>query len=94
MDRQELTLGFSNVQQLLFDNVFVEDTLRLSARSVKEISFVNSSFMHIPARGFEFENVDRLELRDNVFHNVQEQSIVVADTREVTVVGKRHFGHE
>ncbi len=74
---QQLQLEFYNVEQLLFKKVFVEDTLRLRARNVKEARFVKSNFAHIPAGGFQISNAKTLEIRDSIFWRVTDRSIQV-----------------
>ncbi len=77
--QQQLQLEFYNVEQLIFKRVFVEDTLKLRARNVKEARFVKSNFAHIPSRGFEISNAKLLEIRDNIFWRVSPESIQVSD---------------
>lgn len=85
-DTQELQLEFNNVEKLWLDNLFIEDTLKLSATNVKEVHLVNSTFAHIPRRGFDVSRALSLNIRNSKFLNVVPQSIVVEKTKEVTVV--------
>ncbi len=75
------------MERLEFRNIFIEDTLLLTATNVKEAVLINSTFADIPARGFEVARAKSLEVRDCVFWRLKPQSIVVERTKEVTVVG-------
>ena len=85
-DRQELQLEFYNVEQLLFNKIFVEDTLKLRAINVKEARFVKSTFAHIPENGFQISRAKILDIRDSNFLRVSPKSIVVEKTKDVTVL--------
>lgn len=85
-DRQELQLVFNNVETVRFENLFVEDTLKLRATNVKELHFVSSTFAHIPRRGFEISRARILDIRDSSFLRISSQSVVVEQTKEVKVL--------
>ena len=85
-DRQELQLEFYNVEQLLFNKIFVEDTLKLRATNVKEARFIKSTFEHIPPNGFQISRAKILDIRDSNFLRVSPKSIVVEKTKDVTVL--------
>merc|ERR1719412_321622 len=84
-DRQELELDFYNVDQLIFNELTVQDTLKIRATNVKEAKITNSRFAHIPVRGFIISRAKRVEIRDSYFSRISRKSIVVDDTKEVLV---------
>ena len=85
-DRQELQLVFNNVEQVLFQNLFVEDTLKLKATNVKEINLIGSTFAHIPRRGFDISRARILDIRDSSFLRISPQSVIVEKTTKVVVL--------
>ncbi|XP_059099474.1 uncharacterized protein LOC131893450 [Tigriopus californicus] len=83
---QELELVFDNVEELLFEDLFVEDTLKIRANNVKDAKFIRSTFAHIPPKGFQISRAKLLDIRDSTFLRVSKESIVVEKTTKVIVL--------
>lgn len=75
------------MEQLLFHDLFIEDTLVIKAENVKEANFIKTVFSHVPRRGFEVSVARKLNIKDCSFLSLSPQSIVVEKTKEVIVLG-------
>merc|ERR1712223_2219903 len=78
-------LNFYNVDKLFLNELTVRDTLEIHAINIKQATIVNSTFAHIPNRGFTFSRAKSLEITDSYFSRIARGSIVVDKTKEVLV---------
>ena len=62
-----------------------KDTLEIHAINIKQAKIINSTFAHIPNRGFTFSYAKSLEIQNSYFSRIARGSIVVDKTREVLV---------
>ena len=83
---QELELNFHNVERLHFNEINVQDTLKIRAMNVKEVKIVNSTFAHIPTRGVQVSRAKLVDISGSTFSRISRRSIVVEKIKEVMVI--------
>ena len=53
--------------------------------NVKEAKIINSTFAHVPIRGFTVSRAKSLEIQNSYFSRITRKSIVVDDTNDVLI---------
>ena len=84
-DRQQLNFDFYNVEQIYMANLFVPDTFKFHAENIKKAIIANSTFAHIPNKGFQVIHASLLDIQNTTFIRVSRQSIIIEKTNKVRI---------
>ena len=66
-------------------NLFVPDTFKFHAENIKKAIIANSTFAHIPNKGFQVIHASLLDIQNTTFIRVSRQSIIIEKTNKVRI---------
>lgn len=87
--QQTLELNFDNVDLILFQNLQIEDAIKIKVRNAREAHFIDSYFERLPKKGLDFSRIRKVNIDNTTFRNVSPQSISIEKVRKATIANNQ-----